>query len=396
MTQATAAFRTAYRIIFLLGIVALCGDIIYEGARSISGPYLLSLGASAVLIGTVTGAGEFLGYAVRLFSGRAADSTRQYWALTIGGYGMLIAIPLLAFAGSWEMAALLFILERIGKGIRSPAKDTILANATAPVGRGMGFGIHELLDQIGAVLGPVILAISLAGSGAYREGFLLLFIPFIVLIVLAFAAWRLLPDPIGFETQQSSAKKEGGDISREFVLFSLFTLLCTAGFLSFPLISFHALKTGLLSAFEVPLLYALAMLVDAAVAPVSGKLYDKKGTILLLAIPVIGILIPFLGFGMSRELIYAAAILFGISMGIQETVLRAVVADRIHISKRGTAYGIFNTVYGAGFFIGGVLVGWLYENIQSLAPVAPALISILACGVFFMMKIDVFREIATK
>lgn len=389
MNQATAAFRTAYRIIFLLGIVALCGDIIYEGARSISGPYLLSFGASAVLIGTITGAGEFLGYAVRLISGRTADSTHQYWALTIGGYAMLIAIPLLAFVGSWEMAALLFILERIGKGIRSPAKDTILANATAPVGRGMGFGIHELLDQIGAVLGPVILAISLAGSGAYQQGFLILFIPFIVLLILAFAAWRLLPDPVGFETHQSIAKKEGGDISREFVLFSLFTLLCTTGFLSFPLISFHALKTGLLSAFEVPLLYALAMLVDAAVAPVSGKLYDKKGIILLLAIPVIGILIPFLGFGMSRELIYAAAILFGISMGIQETVLRAVVADRIHISKRGTAYGIFNTVYGAGFFIGGVLVGWVYENIQSLAPVAPALISILACGVFFMMKREI-------
>lgn len=386
MTRDMAAMRTAYRIIFLLGIVALCGDIIYEGARSISGPYLLSLGASAVLIGTVTGAGEFLGYAVRLISGRLADVTHYYWVLTIGGYAMLIAIPLLAFTGSWEMAALLFILERIGKGIRSPAKDTILANATAPVGRGMGFGIHELFDQIGAVLGPVILAISLAGSGAYQPGFLILFIPFIVLLVLAFAAWRLLPDPVGFETQQSAGKKEGGDISREFVIFSLFTLLCTTGFLSFPLISFHALKTGLLSAFEVPLLYALAMLIDAAVAPVSGKLYDQKGIILLLAIPLIGIIIPFLGFGMSRELIYAAAILFGVSIGIQETVLRAVVADRIHISKRGTAYGIFNTVYGAGFFIGGVLVGWLYENIQGMAPVTPAIISILACGVFFMIK----------
>ena len=116
MTQAAAATRTAYRIILLLGIVALCGDLIYEGARSISGPYLLSLGASAVMIGTITGAGEFLGYAVRLISGRAADTTGRYWALTIGGYAMLVAIPLLAFAGSWEMAALLFILERIGKG----------------------------------------------------------------------------------------------------------------------------------------------------------------------------------------------------------------------------------------------------------------------------------------
>ncbi|MDD3575143.1 MAG: MFS transporter [Methanospirillum sp.] len=391
MTPGTASIRTAYKIIILLGIVALCGDIIYEGARSISGPYLLSFGASAVLIGTITGAGEFLGYAIRLISGRAVDSSGQYWALTIGGYAMLIAIPLLAFAGSWEMAALFFILERIGKGIRSPAKDTILANATAPVGRGMGFGIHELFDQFGAVLGPVILAFSLAGSGAYKEGFLLLLIPFVVLIVLVIGAWRMLPDPVGFEMHQPMTLSEGSGISRKFMIFSLFTLFCTAGFLSFPLISFHALKNGLFQAFEIPLLYALAMLVDAAVAPVCGKLYDQRGFILLLVIPVVGIIIPFLGFGMNREFIYGAAILFGISMGMQETILRAFIADRIHISKRGTAYGIFNTVYGAGFFIGGVLVGWLYENIQSMAPIAPAVLSVLACGVFFMMK-NSFKE----
>lgn len=386
MSPDTTRNHTAYKIIFLLGIVALCGDIIYEGARSISGPYLLSLGASAVLIGTITGAGEFLGYTVRLISGRVADSTHQYWLLTIGGYAMLIAIPLLAFAGSWEMAALLFILERIGKGIRSPPKDTILSHATAPVGRGMGFGLHELLDQIGAVLGPVVLAIALAESGAYQQGFLLLFIPFIVLIGFALLAWRLLPDPMGFEESNPASKSETGSINRDFVLFSLFTLFCTAGFLSFPLISYHALQTGLLVAFEIPLLYALAMLVDAAVAPLVGKWYDRKGIILLLPIPIIGIILPFLGFGLTRDSIYFAALLFGISMGIQETVLRAVVADRIHISKRGTAYGIFNTVYGAGFFIGGVLVGWLYENFQAYAPIAPAILSLIACGMFFRLR----------
>jgi MFS-type transporter involved in bile tolerance (Atg22 family) len=353
MHQDRTAHYTAYRIIIILGIVALCGDIIYEGARSISGPYLLTLGASAVLVGTITGAGEFLGYAVRLISGKIADSTRQYWVLTALGYGMLITIPLLACTGSWEMAALLFILERIGKGIRSPPKDTILSHATAPVGRGMGFGIHELLDQIGAVAGPIILAVALAGTGDYKEGFLILFIPFIILIGLVLVAWRLLPDPVSFEASHAATRQEMKGIGREFILFSIFTLLCTAGFLSFPLISFHALQTGLMAAYEIPLLYAGAMLVDAAVAPVVGRLYDQRGMILLLPVPLIGIILPFLGFGISREMIFLAAILFGISMGIQETVLRAAIADRIHISKRGTAYGIFNTVYGAGFLLAG-------------------------------------------
>ncbi len=376
------AHHIAYRIIIILGIVALLGDIIYEGARSISGPYLLTLGASAVLVGTITGAGEFLGYAVRLISGRVADSTRMYWVLTALGYGMLITVPLLAFTGSWEMAAVLFILERIGKGIRSPPKDTILSHATAPIGRGMGFGIHELLDQIGAVAGPVILAVALAGTGTYKEGFLLLFIPFIILIGLVLVAWRLLPDPVSFEKGHIALYSEATGIGREFIMFSVFTLLCTAGFLSFPLISFHALQTGLMVAYEIPLLYAGAMLVDAAIAPIAGRLYDTKGIILLLPIPLIGIILPFLGFGMGRELIFLSAILFGISMGIQETVLRAAIADRIHISKRGTAYGIFNTIYGAGFFIGGILVGWMYENYTAYAPVVPAVVSLAACIVF--------------
>jgi MFS family permease len=306
----------------------------------------------------------------------------MYWVLTALGYGMLITVPLLAFTGSWEMAAVLFILERIGKGIRSPPKDTILSHATAPIGRGMGFGIHELLDQIGAVAGPVILAVALAGTGTYKEGFLLLFIPFIILIGLVLVAWRLLPDPVSFEKGHIALYSEATGIGREFIMFSVFTLLCTAGFLSFPLISFHALQTGLMVAYEIPLLYAGAMLVDAAIAPIAGRLYDTKGIILLLPIPLIGIILPFLGFGMGRELIFLSAILFGISMGIQETVLRAAIADRIHISKRGTAYGIFNTIYGAGFFIGGILVGWMYENYTAYAPVVPAVVSLAACIVF--------------
>ncbi|MBN1166573.1 MAG: MFS transporter [Methanospirillaceae archaeon] len=383
MARDADIMRHSYLVIVLLGIVALCGDIIYEGARSISGPYLLSLGGSAVLVGTITGGGEFLGYAVRLISGRLADLTHHYWSLTIGGYAMLIAIPLLAFSGSWEMAALLFILERIGKGIRSPAKDAILANATAPVGRGLGFGIHELLDQIGAVLGPVVLAVSLAGSGEYTPGFLFLFIPFIFLMVFVVAAWRLLPDPAGFERKQGDTKDEGSGLDHDFFRFSLFTLFCTTGFLSFPLISFHAISSEILLLFEVPILYALAMLVDAVIAPVAGRFYDKRGIIVLFAIPLTGVCIPFLGFGMSREVIYAAAILFGVSMGILETVLRAVVADIIPIKKRGTAFGIFNTVYGAGFFMGGVIIGFCYEYSLILASFVPAVISCLACGYFF-------------
>jgi hypothetical protein len=204
MTQATppAPFdrRAAYLIILLFGLVSLFGDIIYEGARSVTGPYLFALGGSALVVGIVAGLGEFLGYALRLVSGRLADATRRYWTFTFLGYGMLIAVPLLALAGSWEVAALLFILERIGKGIRAPAKDAILSNVTAGIGRGWGFGIHEALDQIGAVIGPVILSTAFFLRGDYRVGFALLLIPFAMMMLALTLTRSRAPAPAAIET----------------------------------------------------------------------------------------------------------------------------------------------------------------------------------------------------
>ena len=169
--------RVALQFIFLLGIVSLFGDITYEGARSVAGPYLPSLGASALAVGLVGGIGEFLGYALRLVSGFIADRTKAYWPLTIIGYGLLCAIPLMAITNNWALAALFLILERAGKGIRAPARDAILSHATKQVGRGLGFGIHEAIDQIGAVIGPLIFSAVAFSRGGYREGFMILSIP---------------------------------------------------------------------------------------------------------------------------------------------------------------------------------------------------------------------------
>lgn len=145
---------TAYRFIVLMGIVSMFGDITYEGARSITGPYLAVLGASAGIIGLVSGIGEFVGYALRLVSGRFADRAKAYWPLTFIGYGLILSVPLLGLVGYWHLAVLLIILERMGKAIRTPARDAILSHATKQVGRGWGFALHEALDQVGAIVGP--------------------------------------------------------------------------------------------------------------------------------------------------------------------------------------------------------------------------------------------------
>ncbi len=376
---------TAYIIIVLFGLVSLCGDVIYEGARSVTGPYLFMLGGSALIVGFVAGFGEFLGYTLRLVSGYVADATKQYWALTFLGYGLLIVVPFLALAGSWELAAVLFITERVGKGIRAPAKDAILSNVTAEVGRGWGFGIHEALDQIGAVIGPLIFTAAFLFRGDFQSGFALLFIPFILMMVILVLTRKKVPDPSAFEGRAYKKKEQVPSFSA-LVPYGIFTAVTMLGFAAFPLIAYHFTVTGVVPEAQIPLFYAIAMGIDAIAALMIGRAYDRHGLILLIALPIIGLFIPFAAFGGGYTLALIAVLLWGAAMGIQETILRAAIADYTHISKRGTAYGVFNTIYGASWFIGSLIIGWMYDISIPLLIGFLVVMQLLACGSFLYAK----------
>ncbi len=376
--------RNAYLLIVLFGIVAMFGDVIYEGARSVAGPYLYYLGATAFIVGIVAGVGEFLGYLLRLVSGYLADMTRHYWTLVFMGYGMLVAVPFLALAGSWEVAAGLYIVERMGKGIRAPAKDAILSNLTASTGRGWGFGIHEALDQLGAVAGPLIFTGAFLVQGDYRGGFALLAVPFALMIAVLLLMRYRAPDPATFEPY--AAPEQEAPPLRALARYGLFTALTVAGFAAFPLISFHFIAEGIVPGAQIPLFYAIAMGVDAVVALVAGRAYDRFGLVTLVLMPLFGMVIPFLVFGTAYAAALAGAVLWGAVMGVQETVLRAAVADYTHISKRGRAYGIFNTIYGASFFLGGIAAGWIYMVSRTSMILLMVALQVAALGVFFTAK----------
>jgi len=377
----------AFRLILLMGIVSLFGDIIYEGARSITGPYLLFLGASAFAVAFVAGFGEFIGYAARLVSGYFADRTQSYWIFVITGYLLIGAIPLLVFADSWEVAAVLIIIERLGKGIRSPAKDTILSHASRQVGRGWGFGIHEALDQIGAVLGPLIFAASIAVSGGYKEGFALLALPFVLLIAALIVAYRNVPDPVLLEASGTDEKTvESDQLPRLMLPYGTFTVLTMAGFAVFPLIAYHFSAASVVPDAQIPLFYAIAMAADAFFALVIGRLYDRHGISVLVVVPLVNIPVALLVFSGGYYFALTGAILWGLSMGAQETILRAALADLTSIKKRGTAYGIFNTLYGTAWFAGSLVLGWLYAmNLQALI-LFSVLMQLAALGAFVWLR----------
>jgi len=374
--------------IILLGIVSLFGDITYEGARSVTGPYLGdTLGAGPGVLGLVAGIGEFVGYGLRLASGYLADRTKAYWPLTFIGYGLLISIPLLAFAGYWQLAALLIILERMGKAIRSPARDTMLSYAAKGVGRGWGFAVHEALDQIGAVIGPLAFSLVLLYHGTYREGFTLLWIPALLTLAVLAIARRKYPSPQKLETPEEVSRQNiKGKLPRVFWLYTIFTLFSVAGFANFQLISYHLKVQAIVPDAQIPMMYAIAMGVDALAALLVGKTYDRIGLISLLTVPLLTLPIPFLAFSHSYRLVLMSIILWGMVMGIQETIMRAAIADLTPVDRRGFAYGIFNTVYGAGWFLGALLMGLLYELSINYLILFTAVMELTSIPLFLLVR----------
>ena len=373
--------RHAVIFILLFGMVSLLADVTYEGARSITGPYLALLGAGAGIVGAVAGAGELIGYSLRFVFGYLADRTRRYWALTIVGYALnLLAVPLLALAGSWQVAALLIVLERTGKAIRTPARDTLLSHATEQTGHGWGFGLHEAMDQIGALLGPLVVAGILARMGNYRLAFATLAAPAVLAMAVVFAARLLYPAPhtLAERAVNPSAEPDGRLLPRAFWIYLVASAFIAAGYADFPLLAYHFERTDLMPAAWIPLTYAVAMATDALTALLFGRLYDRFGLRVLSLSVVLSLLFAPLVFFGNFSLALLGVMLWGVGLGAQESILRAAVASLVPSARRGTAYGTFNAVYGFAWFAGSAIIGVLYDNVVWLAVIFSVLVQVAA------------------
>ncbi|MCS6768172.1 MAG: MFS transporter [Candidatus Nitrosocaldus sp.] len=348
----------AFRLILLLGLVSLTADMVYEGARSITGPYLLILGATATTVGLVSGAGEVAAYGARILFGHIADRSGRHWMLMVSGYMMILSLPALAFVNRLDIASTLIILERLGKAVRTPARDAIIASIASSIGRGKGFGIHEAMDQIGAVIGPLIVAVLLYHRG-YGDAFLCLFIPAVATCSLLLYARRRIPSNPSHMSVQISPVVSA---PRTFWLYLAFVSIGVAGYAHFQLISYHVKFTSAMDDAYIPLLFAAAMGVDALVAIIAGYLFDRRGLAALLLIPLTSIPIAPLAFSLNPIYIVVGVVLWGAVMGMQETMMRAAIAGMVDGARLATAYGLFNGVYGIAWFSGSMIMGMLYDT----------------------------------
>ena len=397
--------KAAFKLIIIFGLVSLFGDIVYEGARSVNGPYLKTLGVSAAVVGFIAGLGEFIGYAIRLVSGYFADKTRAYWVFTFLGYGMLVSVPLLSLTGVWQVAALFIIMERFGKALRAPARDTIVSQASKQVGTGLGFAISEVMDQIGALTGPLILSglfliVGTTGNEItkYQKGYSLFWIPFILVMTCVTFAFIKVPNPEKLEMAVKKAP-EPDKLSKTFWLYTAFTFITTMGFVNFVLIGYHFKAKNVLSDAQIPLFYAVAMAMDGVAAWFIGTYYDrlkkrnnneKAGLGALLMIPLFSVFIPIFAFSVDFTFALISALIWGIVMGIHETIMKSAIADLTPIKKRGTGYGVFNTAYGLAMFVGSAAMGVLYDHSIAAVIAVAAGLQVLAVPVFFLMKKEAF------
>lgn len=371
--------RSALHFVLMFGVINLFADMTYEGARSVTGPFLSTLGATGFIVGAVTGFGEFLGYALRLVSGRMADRSRFYWPITLGGYLVqMISVPLLAVAGSWPVAGVLIFSERTGRATRNPPRDVMLAQAGEHMGRGWAFGLNEGLDQLGALVGPLAIAGLLAWRHSFPLAFGSLAIP--ALLTLLLVAGVRLGFPYAGRIQREPQSSQLGHYPPAYSWYCLAAGLVGFGFADYSLIAYHLTRAHVVGGPWIPIFYALAMGAGGLGSLAIGKLFDTRGLIVLVPVTILAAAYAPLAFLGGFTLALIGALLWGIGLGAHESVMQAAVAHMIPPERLGSAYGLFGAVFGAAWFAGSAALGALYDWSVTAAVVLAVVSQLCAVG----------------
>lgn len=374
-----------WHFVLTFGLVSLFADMVYEGARSIIGPYLATLGATATVVGIAAGAGEFIGYGLRVVSGYLVRRSRHYWTWTILGYVLtVVSVPLIGATNVLAPALLLYGTERLGKAVRSPAKDTLLSHASTRTGRGSAFGVHQAMDQLGAMLGPLLLAgILSVHSGDYRLAFGVLAVPGVLVVGLLLWLRARVPDPAAYEVDETDAgPAEPGDaevnaeaearrarpgasggpvLPAQFWQYVAAVAVLSCGIASFPLLAFHAQTRGLLTDAQVPVLFALAMGVDGLSGLVMGRVYDRRGPGVLLVVPIAACAAA-VAFTDRAALVWVGVAIWGVVNGVLDSTVKAVVTELVGRDSRAVAFGWLAFVRGIGLLVAGAVLGVAYDR----------------------------------
>jgi MFS family permease len=382
---------SAFAFVLTMGLVNLFADMTYEGGASINGPFLGKLGASAALISIIAGAGEFLGYSLRSVSGYFADRTGKYWLITFLGYIInLLAVPAMALAGNWQTAGALIFAERIGRAMRKPTVEAMLSYSTGKHGKGWVYGLNTALDETGATMGPLLVALALYLKMDFRGSYGLLVISAVLALAALVAARVIFPVPSKLEAGGPATAHAKG-FTRAYWLYMVAGSCFAAGLMSFELVSYHLFSSRIVAEHWIPIFLALATMMAIAASLVLGRLYDKIGIkAVIIAVVLASLFSPFVFFG-GFWVALGGLLLWGIGYATQDTLLKVLIASVLPEGKRNFAFGLFYLGYGGGWLIGSVTTGLLYDHSRT-ALVIFAVVVQLASLPFFILASRIARR----
>src|SRR5216110_3193898 len=376
--------RSALHFVLIIGIANFFADFTYEGARGIIGPFLGSLGASAAIVGLVAGVGELMGYGLRSVSGYFADKSHRHWAFAFLGYTInMLAVPALALTGQWPLAASLVVSERVGRGIRKPTVEAMLSYAGRLIGAGWVFGLNEALDQAGATVGPLLMALILYLNGSYQTGFGVLLVPALLCLATLGLARLLHPRPHELE-KGAGHTFATANLKQTYWIYFVAGALLAAGFADFALIGFHFQKANVMPGNLIPVFYAVAMASSALASIPLGRIFDRFGpniSVFAFIISAAAAPLVFLGASISALI---GMIFWGIGMSAQGSLFQAMLTGVIPSEKRSTAFGLFDTGYGIAWFIGSAVMGLLYDKSVLAVALFSVIVQLAALPIFFM------------
>ena len=358
----SAGRSPAFRFVLAMGVVNLFADMTYEGGASVNGQFLGSLGASAAAIGILAGLGEFLGYTLRSVAGYFADRTGRHWVVTFVGYTLnLLAVPAMALAGSWQLGGALILTERVGRAFRKPTVEAMLSYSTAKHGRGWVYAVNTALDETGATVGPLAIALLLFLRADLRTAYASLLVSAVLALAALIVARLHFPLPEQLERGGPPSATTRGFTSA-YWLFMTAGSFFGAGVMSFELIAYHLSSSKTVGEPFIPLFLGAATAVSVAASLVLGRLYDKIGIATVVGAVVVSSLFSPLVFFGSVWLVLAGLALWGIGYAIQDTMLKSIVAGVLPQGRRNLAFGLFYVGYGGGWLAGSVITGMLYER----------------------------------
>ncbi len=379
------------RNVTALGVVSFFTDFSTEMILGILPFFIVNtLGISKALFGVIEGSSEFTSYAFRMVSGTLSDKLGKRKIFVLAGYGIsTISKPFFSIASGWLDSFLIRNGDRIGKGLRTAPRDALIADSVSELKLGRAFGIHRTIDQMGAIVGPLA-AFALLQVMDIRGIFLVSLIPgAIAVLVLVFFVKEIA---IRKRANNTILSNIGGVIrnNRPFIFLLIVSGIFSLGAFNFSFVLLKASDLGVEKNF-IPLVYAIINVAHTVIGIPAGILSDKIGREKVLLISYgIFVISSILMIALSENSLYAyvLATIFGLYLGISETVQRAIIPRYVSSDLRGTAFGIFNLVYGSSFFVSNVVFGFLWDSYSLTSAVfySMSMTIIAICGLFVLIK----------